>query len=194
MKALLSKLIKLPFFIPHILVYYLYKNESYEIECWARALRIKKEKVFLFFYLIVNFKEFRTLFYKRHSLLKKLTAWYVPGQTALFIDMPIKRVGSGLIVQHGHSTQILAERIGMNCQIWQNVTIGKNKPGGNMPIIGDNCKIYAGAVVVGGITLGNDVTVGANAVVVKNVPDFSVVVGNPARIVKKDGKRVNISL
>ena len=52
-------------------------------------------------------------------------------------------------------------------------------------------KIAAGAKVIGGVTLGNDVTVGANAVVVKNVPDGCTVVGVPARIVKRYGKKVD---
>ena len=190
----ISKYIKLPFFIPHFLVYYFDKNELHEIECWAKALRIKRERIPLFFCLIINFKEFRSLFYKRHRVLNILTSWYASGQTALYIHTPQNKIGSGLIIQHGPSSEIYAERIGSNCQIWQNVTIGVNRPWGEIPIIGDNCKIFAGAVVAGGITLGDNVTVGANAVVVKNVPNNCVVVGNPARIVRKNGERVNISL
>ena len=188
------RFIKLPFFIPHFLVYYFDKNELHEVECWAKALRMGGDKISRFFYLIMNYREYRSLLYKRHSVLKILTAWYALGQTALYINTPLNRIGSGLIIQHGHSSRIHPERIGSNCQIWQNVTIGRNRPGGEFPIIGDNCKIFTGAVVVGGITLGNNATVGANAVVVKSVPDNCVVVGNPARIVWKNGERVNISL
>ena len=56
----------------------------------------------------------------------------------------------------------------------------------NYPKIGNNVTIYAGACVSGGITIGDNVVIGANAVVTKDVPDNAVVVGNPARIIKKD--------
>lgn len=52
----------------------------------------------------------------------------------------------------------------------------------------------AGAKVLGKITIGNNVIIGANAVVVKDVPDNCTIVGVPAYIIKKEGKRVNIKL
>ncbi|MBP3214299.1 MAG: hypothetical protein J6M19_05630 [Bacteroidaceae bacterium] len=72
------------------------------------------------------------------------------------------------------------------------VTIGNNR-GGN-PTIGNNVFIGAGAVVCGSITIGDNVQIGANAVVMKDVPPNCTVIGNPAIIVRKDGERVNIPL
>ena len=68
----------------------------------------------------------------------------------------------------------------------QNCTVGWNH--GGCPIIGDNVKLYPGAVVAGPITIGNDVSIGANCVVLHDIPDSSVVYGNPCVVVtKKNG-------
>jgi len=78
--------------------------------------------------------------------------------------------------------------MGENCEVFQNVTIGSNrkeKDGRFMPIIGDNVSIGAGAVVVGAITIGNNVKIGANSYVDKDIPDNVVVAGAPAKIIKK---------
>ena len=78
--------------------------------------------------------------------------------------------------------------IGDNVKIWQNVTIGSDgrKEGiFNYPIIGDNVKIYAGAVIIGGISVGDGAIIGANAVVLQNVPPNSIAVGIPAKIIQK---------
>lgn len=67
-----------------------------------------------------------------------------------------------------------------NCTIYQNVTIGQNKD--KYPYIMNNVIIYPGAVIVGDIEIGNNVVIGANAVVVDNVPDNAIAGGVPAKI------------
>lgn len=101
-------------------------------------------------------------------------------------------IGGGLLIVHGDSTYIYANTIGMNLYVNQCVTIGVI--GNDRPVIGDNVRVATGAIVIGGITIGDNVIIGAGTVVVKDVPSNCVVVGNPARIVKKDGVRVNIPL
>ena len=94
-------------------------------------------------------------------------------------------IGEGLVVYHGHGTVIAAHKIGRNFQIYQGATVGNNpKPGQtrNNPIIGDEVTIYANAVVAGHITIGDNVSIGAGAVVMKDVPSNSVVIGNPCVI------------
>lgn len=71
--------------------------------------------------------------------------------------------------------------IGENCWIYQNVTIGEINQ--KAPVIGDGCLIGAGAVIVGGVTVGNHVKIGAGAVVSTNIPDGCTVVSQPARII-----------
>ncbi len=82
-------------------------------------------------------------------------------------------------------------RLGMNCILYQNVTIGgkdfPSHPGNpaNYPKIGDNVVIYPGAFIVGPLTIGNNCIIGANTVVVSNVPDNCMVSGNPAKIMPR---------
>ncbi|MSL94924.1 hypothetical protein GKF01_11875, partial [Escherichia coli] len=75
-----------------------------------------------------------------------------------------------------------------------NVTIGKAYSGGKRPVLGNNIKVCAGSIILGDIVIGDNVTIGAGCIVVKSVPNNCVVVGNPARIVQKDGEKVNILL
>lgn len=97
----------------------------------------------------------------------------------LYINCP--NIGEGFIPFHAFSTIIRAQRIGHNFTCFQNVTIGHSK--GEKPIIGNNVTVYAGAVIIGGIQIGDNVEVGANAVVTKDIPDNVVVAGIPARII-----------
>ncbi|WP_350454595.1 serine O-acetyltransferase [Slackia heliotrinireducens] len=75
-------------------------------------------------------------------------------------------------------------RIGRNCIIAQNVTIGGRSGYEDVPVIGDNCYIGAGAKVLGPIKIGNNVVIGANAVMVKDAPDNTVWAGVPARLIR----------
>lgn len=104
-------------------------------------------------------------------------------------------IGEGLVIQHGFSTIITAESIGKNCWINQQVTIGYNDSqtkGYGKPTIGNNVRISAGAKVVGPITIGDNSTIGVNAVITKDVPPNTVIVPSPMRIIRQNGSRVNI--
>lgn len=79
--------------------------------------------------------------------------------------------------------------VGDNCTITQGVTIGQGGRGHlvGFPIIGDQVYIGPGAVILGPVTIGNNVAIGANSVVVKDIPDSAVVGGVPARFINFKG-------
>src|SRR5690606_11365768 len=124
------------------------------------------------------------LFYHRIGSLKFLIRPLGPGLSTLYMSTP--KIGEGLFIQHGFSTIISAKSVGKNCWINQQVTIGySNKQ--DRPTLMDNVTVYAGAKIIGNVQIGENSIIGANCVVVKNVPPNSTVVGVPAVIIKKNG-------
>lgn len=108
-------------------------------------------------------------------------------------DIPPKTIiGEGTLFSHsGLGVVVNGDAvIGRNCRILQNVTIGGRGEHG-VPIIEDNVTIGACACIIGGVTIGHDSVIGAHAVVLKDVPPYSVVVGNPAKVVKNIANEIN---
>ena len=70
--------------------------------------------------------------------------------------------------------------------MYQGVTLGQGSDGG-VPIIGDDVRIYPNAIVCGGIIIGDGTTVGALSYVARDTPSGCVVVGAPAKVIKKRG-------
>lgn len=101
---------------------------------------------------------------------------------SLYINMPPDSYDGGLTFQHGFSTVIAAKSIGKNCRINQQVTIGYNYE--ESPVIGDDVRVYAGAIIVGGIKVGTGAIIGAGAVVTTDVPERAIVGGVPAKIIR----------
>lgn len=105
------------------------------------------------------------------------------------IQIPeLTNIDKGFRICHfGHIVVNPATVIGKNFNISQGVTIGhaEGKIKGS-PKIGDNLSIQSNAVVVGGINVGNDVLIAPNAFVNFDVPDGSIVIGNPGKIILKE--------
>ncbi|MDB4297219.1 hypothetical protein N9901_00535 [Flavobacteriaceae bacterium] len=107
----------------------------------------------------------------------------------LCVDIPFKtQIGKGCTIFHGHALVVFSDVVlGENCTLRHCVTIGNKGIGkeSKSPVIGDNCDIGAGAIIIGDLTIGDNVTIGAGSVLVKSIPSNCIVVGNPARIIKR---------
>lgn len=102
------------------------------------------------------------------------------------------QVGSGFVIQHGHDIVIGADvRVGSSCKIFNGVTLGNRDVSkssfGSQPTLGDRVTIGTGAKILGPLQIGSDVTIGANAVVIRSFPSGVVLAGVPASIVKAQG-------
>ncbi|MCQ2468230.1 MAG: serine O-acetyltransferase [Ruminococcus sp.] len=107
---------------------------------------------------------------------------------------PGATIGKGLFIDHGMGV-VIGETavIGDNCLLYQGVTLGgtgKDK-GKRHPTLGNNVLVGSGAKILGPFTVGNNVKIAANAVVLSAIPDNCTAVGVPARIVRMNGKKVN---
>jgi serine O-acetyltransferase len=119
--------------------------------------------------------------------------------TGIHID-PDAHVGPGLKIPHSGNITIGPVRIGTNCDIFQNVTLGASestlserqyRP--DLPTLGDRVWVGPGAVVAGGVTVGNDAVVSANSLLVRDAPARGVMIGVPARLVSRQGSFTQIT-
>ena len=96
-------------------------------------------------------------------------------------DIPVNcKIGGGLLLPHPNGVVIHpGSRIGVNCLIFQQVTIGARNDA--VPTIAGHVDIGAGAKILGGVQVGQHALIGANAVVLDDVPDYCTAVGIPAK-------------
>ena len=143
---------------------------------------------------------YRLNHYARHRLRSRLFGvlpsvfhQVIMALTGIHIDASA-HIGSGLKIPHGGRIEMGPVRVGRNCDIYQGVTLGASastvsdpysKPG--VPALGDRVWVGPGAVIAGAVTVGDDASVGANSLLVRDVPPRGVVLGVPARLVSRRG-------
>lgn len=106
---------------------------------------------------------------------------------------PAAKIGRRFFIDHGTGVVIgETTEIGDDCTLYQGVTLGGTgkDTGKRHPTLGDHVMVGAGAKVLGPIRIGNNVQIAAGAVVLTDIPDNCTAVGIPARVVRRDGKRV----
>jgi serine O-acetyltransferase len=114
-------------------------------------------------------------------ILRRVIWFWATRAFASDID-PAAEIGPGIYFPHPFGIVIGGDcKVGREVGILQGVTLGRKGATPPGPIVGDFSTVNAGAVVIGAITIGTGCKVGANAVVLSNVPDYHVAVGIPAR-------------
>jgi len=162
------------------------------------AARSYLEVVLLYsgLHAIVLHRISRPLFLLRIPILPRFFSQLARFLTGIEIH-PGAKIDEGLFIDHGMGV-VIGETsvVGKNVTLYQGVTLGGTgkEKGKRHPNIGDNVVIGTGAKILGNITIGDNSYIGANAVVVRDVPANSTVVGVPGRITKQDGKKIDTML
>lgn len=179
------------FCIFHLLAYLASRNKRIidrDLQVWCHQHQLPGSKVYGLLYMLIWIREFRNLFYYRLKPWGDVLGIILPKLSSLYLNA--RFIGPGFFIQHGEGSRINGEYIGANCWVNQDVAIAfSNRT--DRPTLMDNIKVHVGAKVIGKVTIGENSIIGANAVIVKNVPPDCTVVGvYPAYIVRRNGEKV----
>ena len=132
--------------------------------------------------------------YRRHcKFLARWLSQHAKWTTGVEIH-PAATIGRRLVIDHGTGIVIgSTTEIGDDCLLYQGVTLGGTGIAGGKrhPTLGNNVMVGSGAKILGPITVGDNARVAANAVVLRDVPENSTVVGVPGRIVRVNGEKLD---
>jgi serine O-acetyltransferase len=176
--------------IPLIALMFLNSNRNTvyaDLDRWGPVYGFAKprnlmERILLFTHLMTWLREYRNVFYLRTGIPGKLLSILCRPKSSLYLGT--MSVGPGLFIMHGDCTFVSANKIGENCWINQQVVVGyTNENDADLPRIGNNVTIHAGAKVLGRVNVGDNATIGANSVVIGDVPPNVTVMGVPAKII-----------
>ena len=159
-----------------------------DVERWTEINGLKMGLFKSLNWYLTDKKEFRNLLMHRFKYPSRSFSSAIHYAIARILWKPMDslyinthEIGGGLYIQHGFATIISAKKIGENCRVYQQVTIGYK--GDENPILEDNVSVTCGAKVLGGITMHKNSLAAAGAVVVKDVPENAIVGGVPAKVI-----------
>ena len=138
--------------------------------------------------LMLRRYDLRYLYLIRRKKTKVRTLFAIRAARKYGLEILSDNIGPGLYIGHAHNINVNPSTIiGKNCNLNKGCTLGKENRGKRKgaPILGDNVWIGTNSVVVGKVHIGNDVLIAPNAYVNFDVPDHSIVLGNPGNIIKK---------
>jgi len=141
---------------------------------------------------LLSYRVAHALALARVPLLPRLISLITRAITGIEIH-PAARIGEGLLIDNGAGVVIgETAEIGDDVTLYQGVTLGGTgfATGKRHPTVQDNVTIGSGAKLLGPITIGHGAKIGANSVVITDVPPNCTVVGNPGHPVRVDGQRV----
>jgi serine O-acetyltransferase len=148
-----------------------------------------RKRILLFVHFMTWMPEYRNVFYLRTGTVGLVLSLLCRRLSSLHLGST--NIGPGLFVQHGDSTLVSADEIGENCWISQQVTIGYVNNGTDRPTIGNNVRVGAGAKILGKVKVGDYAIIGANSVVMRDVPPNVTVMGVPAKVIwRAEGRNV----
>ncbi len=138
-------------------------------------------KLFLVRQNRVSWMVFYSSCLREGNIIKKMILHRLENKYHIIIGQQSK-IGEGVHMPHPQNIVIGGQvKIGRRARIYQDVTIGQKK--NTYPIIGDDVIIYPGAKIIGNITIRNRAVIGANAVVIKDVLENTIVAGVPAKCI-----------
>jgi serine O-acetyltransferase len=161
------------------------------------AARSGFEVLFLYsgLHALIYYRIAHRLFLHNRFMLARWLSQHAKFTTGIEIH-PGAKIGKGLFIDHGTGVVIgETAEIGDYCALYQGVTLGgtgKDK-GKRHPTLGSNVMVGAGAKILGPFKVGDNAKVGANALVLSEVPPNATAVGVPAHVVRVNGERVNIA-
>ena len=159
------------------------KNSSWYKKIWFRYFQAESNAV----YLVRKYQYYVSKVDIIHKLVSRILEMMMMRRYGIFIGAKCT-IGLGFRIWHPYGIIVNNVKIGKNFNIQHNCTIGRKTLGigtpGTCPEIGDNVCMYAHSLILGPVRIGDNITIGANSLVNKDLPEAGIYVGSPVRKIR----------